>query len=131
MKLKKAIKHIRAGKGGKVGHLPREEQIQLHMQWERSRYRSATAGVWIKLSGLLVMAASPWWAPLMPGVTEAEAAFLQSTFFAVLMVGTSIAMALLVVLIFSPRRPRSLHALDADYERSESLGFGPNASSKQ
>ena len=131
MKLKKANKHIRAGKGGKVGHLPREEQIQLHMQRERSRYRSATAGVWIKLSGLLVMAASPWWAPLMPGVTEAEAAFLQSTLFAVLMVGSSTAMALLVVILFSPPRPRSLHAITADYERDVSLGFGPKSSLKQ
>lgn len=105
MKLKTAIAHIRNGNGGKVAQLPTGEQDRLYAEWVRTRYRGESASAYLKLVGLLILGASPWWGPLLPGVTERDAAIMHSMLFAVPVIGASLVMAVLVVLFFWPRHP--------------------------
>lgn len=105
MKLKTATAHIRNGNGSKVARLPKNEQARLFAEWERTRYRGDAASAFMKLVALLVLGASPWWGPLLPGVSEKEAAIMHSMLFAVPVIGASLVMAVLVVLFFWPRHP--------------------------
>jgi hypothetical protein len=112
-----SLKLIRGGAGERSAGLGLDEHVDLQLQQELSRYRRKALEVCLSFLILLPFAALPLWAPLLPGVSPGDAAYMRTWSFAAPMLLFSLVMGFVMACMYWPVRPRTRAEIKDSVER--------------